>query len=91
MLKGGYILIDCKGYNLLGAPTKIDGIYDSCVEALHLNKPVFAYNMYWGSTAEITPIAVMLTTADDHITATTSTLQLVIDEDDTVTVNNLIQ
>lgn len=90
MLKGGYILIDCKGYNLLGDPATIDGIYDACIEALHLNKPVFAYNMLWG-TAEMTPIAVMLTTADDRITATASTLQLVIDEDDTVTVNNLIQ
>ena len=90
MLKGGYILIDCKGYNLLGDPATIDGIYDACVEALHLNKPVFAYNMLW-DTANMTPIAVMLTTVDDHITATASTLQLVIEEDDTVTVNNFIQ
>ena len=90
MLKGGYLLIDCKGYNLLGDPATIDGIYDECVEALHLNKPVFAFNLLW-ETARCTPIAVMLTIADDHITATASTLQLVIDEDDTVTVNNLIQ
>ena len=90
MLKGGYLLIDCKGYNLLGDPATIDGIYDECVEALHLNKPVFAYNMFWG-LAKCTPIAVMLTLDGNDITATASTLQLLIDEDDTVTVNNLIQ
>ena len=90
MIKGGYILIDCKGYDLLGDPAKIDGIYEELENALMYNKPVYATHMYWG-TARCTPIAVMLTTIDDKITATASTLQLVIEDDDTVTVNNLIQ
>lgn len=89
MFKGGYILIDCKGFNLLGDPAEVEGIYDQMVKAQKANKPVYAQNCRWG-TEEISPIAVLVTYADDHYTATGATLQLVISEDDTVTVNNLV-
>ena len=90
MNKGGYFLIDCKGLNLLSETEQtISGITKECEKARVLDKPCYATNCKWGSEP-ITPIAVLITKAEGHITATASTLQLVIDNTDGVTINNLV-
>lgn len=89
-MKGGYVLIDCEGLNLLSdSSQKVDGLYDECTRAIILNKPVYAYNCKWG-TNPMTPISVMVNDdgSGSHI-CTASTLQIRVASDDTVTIVNL--
>lgn len=89
---GGYVLIDCKGLDLLKGSTEqtIDGLYKRLTDTLNLNKLVIATNCKWG-TLNSTPIPVMvLDFGDGTIIATFSTLQVVVTDEDTVTIRNMI-
>lgn len=91
-MNGGYILIDCTGLDLIKGSTEqtITGIYNKVSESMKVNKPLFAYNCIWGDLGGVTPIQVFaIQTASDTITVTASTLQIVIKNDDTITIVNM--
>lgn len=92
-MKGGYINIDCTGLDLIKGSTEqtITGIYNKVSESMKANKPMFAYNCVWGNLGGVTPIQVFaIQTASDTITVTASTLQIIIKNDDTITINNMV-
>lgn len=91
MLKGGYILFDCGGLELNDSSAQsIDGIYDRAKAALALGKPVFACNCTMNDGVT-TPVSVVAWQEDEHtIIATGHVLRIVIEDDDDVTVVNLV-
>lgn len=88
---GGYVLIDCKGLDLLGGetPQTINGLHAATVAAMQTGKPMLAYNLKWGETLNITPVAVFAIDFGDYIIITASTLQVVVTTQDVVTVVNM--
>lgn len=60
MVKGGYSLIDCTGFDL-GTPTSVDGIYEKMKTAYNAGKVIFCANMKNGD-AKFTPIPAFLAT-----------------------------
>lgn len=60
MVKGGYSLIDCTGFNF-GNLTTVDGIYNKMLTAYKAGKVVFCANMKNGN-AKFTPIPAFLAT-----------------------------
>ena len=91
-MNGGYIMIDCKGLDLLkDSAQTIVGMYTQCQIAMATNKPIIAYNCKWGTDKSITPIQVFMIQFDGYIIATSSTLQIIIASNDSITINNLIQ
>lgn len=92
-MKGGYVNINCKGLDLTKGSTEqtITGIYNNVSESMKTNKPIVAYNCTWGNVGVLSPIQVFaLQTASDTITVTASTLQVVIKNDDTITIVNMV-
>lgn len=91
MLKGGYILMDAGGLELNDSTTQnIDGFYKRAEAALKSEKPVYVCNceMNGGAT---TPISVVAWQEDAHtIVATGHVLRVTIEDDDDVTVTNLV-
>ena len=91
MNKGGYILMDCGGLELNDSSTQsISGFYARAEAALKSGKPVYACNctMNDGPT---TPVSVVGWQEDEHtIVATGHVLRIVIEDDDDVTVINLV-
>ena len=91
-MNGGYTMIDCKGIDLLSdsAQTKA-GLYKSLQVAMMIEKPIFAYGMYWGTGKPITPIPVFaIQLLDDTIVCTSSTLQVWVNNEDSVEIHNMI-
>lgn len=88
---GGYILFDCGGLDLnTSNKQEIVGIYDKAKEALSKGKPVIVTNCFMG-TIPCTPTSVIAWQDDDDtIIATGHVLRIAIDEDDGVTVTNLV-
>ena len=88
-MNGGYIIVDCSGIELNTAEKQtIAGIRAQIDKAYKANKPVYAYNLTWNSLTA-TPIQIMLTVEDNNIIGTASTLQLIVDKADGVTINNM--
>lgn len=92
-MKGGFVNIDCEGLNLLeqGSQT-ITGLHDKVKKASKLNKPVYAYNCIFGNGVPMTPVPVMVNLLPGSTTTyvcTSATLQIIVAEDDSVTINNL--
>ena len=91
-MNGGYILIDCAGLDLIKGQTEqsLPGLYARVKAAMAVNKPLVAVNANWGGL-DVTPIAVFaIQLYADVIYVTASTLQVVIHDDDTVTINNMV-
>ena len=91
MDKGGYILFDCGGLNLNTSSEQTKtGIYARAKAALKSGKPVYAVNCRMGTTP-CSPCSVIAWQDDsDTIVATGHVLRVAIDEDDGVTVTNLV-
>ena len=86
----GYINIDCKGLNLLAQEAQtIDGIYSEIQEAIATGKPMFATNLVWGDVSAISPVQVFSVQWDGYVILTSSTLQVIVTTEDSVTINNL--
>lgn len=90
-MTGGYIMIDCRGLNLLAESSQtIPGLYSAVQMAMSTGKPIYAYNVKWGML-NITPIHVFsIQLTETTVTCTASTLQVVVTSADAVTVNNLV-
>lgn len=91
-MKGGYTMIDCTGLDLTKGSTEqtITGLYAKCLEAHKLNKPVYAYNCNWGTDGTVSPIQIMIIVFDGYVIGTASTLQIIVTDEDVVTIVNLV-
>lgn len=90
-MKGGYILLDCRGLELT-SPVKLTktGIYKKVKDAYESGKPVYAVNCLWEGDP-MSPISVMITKrSSGNYIATASTLQIVIDENNGVEIINML-
>lgn len=90
-MNGGYIMIDCTGLDLIKGitPQTVEGLYERVKAAMAHNKPLFAINAIWGTGRPVTPILVFAIDWGDFIICTASTLQVIINPDDSVTINNM--
>lgn len=91
-MNGGYVMIDCMGLDLTKGSTEqnISGIYSKTRECMKSGKPIVANNCVWGTDGVVTPIAVMAIQFPGYIIVTASTLQIVITENDVITIRNLV-
>lgn len=88
---GGYIMVDCKGMNLLAQSSQtIDGLYKKVEEAYKSGKSIMACNCVYGTGVPLTPISVFAIEEDGTYIFTASILQVRVADDDTVTIANLI-
>lgn len=89
--KGGYILIDCGGLNLLSETSQtITGLYAKVKKAHELNKPIYAVNCVYGSGVKMSPIQVFTINESGTMIGTASILQVRVASDDSVTITSLI-
>ena len=90
-MNGGFIQIDCTGLDLLKGttPQTVEGLYQRVKVATGIGKPIMAYNAIWGPGRAVTPILVFAIDWGDFIICTASTLQVVINPDDSVIINNM--
>lgn len=82
-------MLDGLGIELTGNPKKYDGAWDAAVEALKTGKPIIGYNTLY-STAPVSPVPVFgwyLSTT--RICLVGATLHILIDNDDTVTIQDV--
>lgn len=86
-MANGYIIVDCKSLNLLADATQtINGLYESSIEAIMSGKPIIAVNCEYGEGVPMSPISVMTIIEAGVVIHTTSTLQIKVSDDDTVTI-----
>ena len=90
MSNPGYVLVDGTGINLnTSSKQTISGFYAKATAAFETGKPVFVINCNM-SGAPSTPVSVIAWKEGTDIIATGHVLRVVIDEDDGVTVTNLV-
>ena len=91
MFPNGYIIVDCGGLELNSASTQeITGLYNRAKEALASGKPVYASNCLMND-GYCSPVAVAAWQEDAHtIIATGHVFRVSIEDDDDVTVTNLV-
>lgn len=92
-MKGGYINIDATGLDIHESEKQtVNGIYKKTLDAKKADKPIFVYNAVFGDYGKMSPIGVFCNFASDGktIICTSSTLQIIIDENDGVEINNFI-
>lgn len=89
-MKNGYVLVDGTGINLnTSSEQTITGFYARAKKAFDIGKPVLVCNCNM-SGAPCTPVSVVAWMEGTSIIATGHVLRVVIDEDDGVTVTNLV-
>lgn len=90
-MNGGYVLIDCKELDLTKGSNEqtITGLYARVREAMKTGKPIMANKCVWGDKP-VTPIYCFAIDFSDYIIVTASTLQVVIQKTDVVTIINLV-
>lgn len=91
-MNGGYINIDCSGLDLTKGSTKqtISGLYQTVKNAFQANKPIFVYNANWGENCIVSPIQVFVIDFGTQFICTSSTLQVIVTNQDKVTIDNLV-
>lgn len=90
-MNGGYAMIDCTGLDLIKGETvqTIATIYDRVKTAMSRGKPLMACNCVWDGIP-VSPIYTFaIQIATNRIICTASTLQIIINSDDTITINNM--
>lgn len=92
-MNGGYVMIDAAGVDLTAAEAKtVSGLFAKCEDAFKTGKPVFAYNVSWGSGSnkKLSPLPIFLQKWSSTLfVATCSILKVDITNEDSVTVTNL--
>lgn len=91
-IKGGYVIVDCKGLDLTKGSTEqtITGIYKNVQSAMKAKKQILAENCLWG-VLPVTPIAVFaIQLSETTICVTSSTLQVYITNADIITISNMV-
>lgn len=88
----GVQYIDCAGLNLLGGstPQTKTGLYAKLRSAMDKDIAIVAKNCIYGTGHPMTPIAIFAQQEDAHtIIATASILQIVVTDEDSVTIQSL--
>ena len=89
---GGYALVDCAGIELTSESKQtVAGIYNKIKKAYEGNKPVYACNLTF-SDKRVTPVNIFINPlpgSDTSLVGTASTLQLIVDNADGVTIVNM--
>lgn len=89
-MNGGYIMIDCKGMNLLAQSSQtVTGLHARITEAVKTGKPVIACNCNYGANIPLSPFAVMVSKDSTTYVCTASIYQFSVTSADAVTVTNL--
>lgn len=69
---GGYVMVDCKGLDLVGGGEESSlALYDELLKAISTNKPVVLYNCHYGENNLLTPVSAFL-----YVDSTTVVVQL---------------
>lgn len=90
MVNSGYVLVDCGGLDLNDSTTQsISGMYDRAIAAIKTNKLCVVTNCVM-SGAPCTPTPVIAWEESGTVVATGHVLRIIIEEDDDVTVINLV-
>lgn len=88
-MPGGYYLLDGLSIELTGSPTVYAGAWNAAVAALASNKPIVAYNTKY-STAPVSPVQVFgWYLSSTRICLVGATLHILIDNDNTVTIQDV--
>lgn len=89
-MNGGYIMVDCKGMNLLAESSQtISGLYAKCEEAMESGKPILMCNCVYGTGVKLSPVSAFMIKESDTYTATVSIFQIAVSANDSVTITNL--
>ena len=91
-MKGGYVLVDCKGLDLTSESTQtITGLYAKIKAGMATGKLIIAENMIWGDDGTISPVHVFAIDMGSTygIYCTASTLQIRVSPADVVTIVNM--
>lgn len=87
----GYIMVDCKGANLLAQSTETkNGLYKDCEAAYNTGKPIIATNLQYGDGVPMTPVPVFCIEEAGVFIFTASILQIRVNSSDEITIVNLI-
>lgn len=90
MVNSGYVFVDCTGLNVNSSSTQeISGLYARALAAIKSGKPAYAVNCNM-SGAPCTPVSVVAWQESGNIIATGHVFRITIEEDDDVTVTNLV-
>ncbi len=90
-INGGYVQVDCGGLNLLSESEQtISGIFARSKAAVESGKPVIACNCVYGTGVPMTPTPVFGIEEGGAYIFTASILQVVVEDDDGVTIRSLI-
>lgn len=91
MFPNGYIMVDCTGLELNDSTEQnVPGIYERASAALATGKPVYATNCEMNG-GYCSPVSVAAWQEDAHtIIATGHVFRVTIEDDDDVTVTNLV-
>lgn len=87
----GYVVIDCKGLNLLSQVSQtIKGLYKRCIEADFTDKIIIATNCQYGEGVEMSPIPVFCIVENGVYIFTSSILQIRVSSNDSVVITSLL-
>ena len=93
-MNGGYVMLDAAGIDLTAQSSKtVSGMFAKCQEVFDTGKPVFAYNLEWGtgSNQALSPLPVFLQKWSSTLfVATCSILKVTVTNEDSVTVESLV-
>lgn len=91
-MTNGYVLVDCKGLNLLGGdtPQSISGLYKSVKTAFESGKPIYAVNCVYGTGVTVSPVQVMGILEAGVYILTASILQVRVSSNDTAIITSLL-
>ena len=91
-MTNGYVLVDCKGLNLLGGetPQSISGLYNAAKTAFESGKPIFAVNCVYGTGVTASPVQVMGILEAGVYILTASILQIRVSSNDTAIITSLL-
>lgn len=90
-MNGGYIMVDCGGCNLLADSAQtISGLYEKVKYAYESGKPIYAVNCVYGTGVPLTPIPVFMIKQGTSYCASSSILQVWVNENDGVNIVSLL-
>ena len=90
-MNGGYVMVDCKGMNLLAESTQtISGLFSACTQAIKSGKPILANNCVYGENVPLTPIPVFAIEQGGEYCLSSSILQVWVNTSDSVRVVSLL-
>ncbi len=92
-MKGGYMMVDCKGLDLTGGstPQTITGIWGDAEKALASGKPIIAHNCVYGVGVPVSPVVCFgWRISTTEIVIVSATIHVHIKSDNTVTTIDVV-